>query len=392
MFVNFLYTECNSAGPFKKEPGFKFKSVAFHPSPSEGLSVVGSIEAKLDAITGSFLPFEAPTISPFMSQQDFERLDKVWSLQETRAGNFVFTRQFTSGVSHGRPDNPFHQGFIFTTDDIDWIVRSTEELSGMEFARPADFTSWGDWLTPRGDDQLEAASFDQGNPPLPGINSVEWGQRIEELHFSDIDRSTSIISGFETAIRQGSNFGVHADTDLEFLNWVSFLTHLLPLIKGWQTRFTSTNAGSNFPSAIDQICIYRQQELNVSSTQSNWTRIVQLILESGLVIELDRAVGLVSRAYEFSSPGRSSALDALLIAACSLDSSLFEDHLASEVASCLDLVVGGINQPGKVLDFQAAERILDLFEKQESLLRRTQSGERLHMHLSKQLSEIGSGI
>jgi len=68
MFVSFTYTECVSPGPFKKESGFKFKSVVENTLGPASVSVSElEIQKLLDKASGAFLPYRAPEIGPFMT-------------------------------------------------------------------------------------------------------------------------------------------------------------------------------------------------------------------------------------------------------------------------------------------------------------------------------------
>lgn len=381
MFVNFIYTECNSPGPFKKESGFKFKSVVDNSDPNEKVVDKRNLEPYLDSITGSFLKYSAPAISPFMTQDEFTSLEKLWALQEVSAGNFVFTRQSTSGVSNGRPDNPFHQGFTYSTKDVDWVTKTSSELSGLEHPRPADFSTWDDWLSPRGDDQLEAAHFEEGNPPLPSLNNAQWASEMEKLLANDPASFINYVGGFEIAIRKGSNFGISCASDSEFLNWVSLLTHLLPIDHAWKIRFTSNGEGMFFKPGSCETVIFRNLEASERHNESPWAKMVRLILEAGLITELDRSLGLISNAFTFSGQTPQFSLHSVAIAAGLLEQVLIEDEVAEELALLIDQILIEGKFSATLSSREATEVILDRLENPESLASLATSREAIHKQI-----------
>jgi predicted molibdopterin-dependent oxidoreductase YjgC len=203
MFVSFAYTECVSPGPFKKESGFKFKSVVQNAVGQSSSSISDSeLQILLDKASGAFLPYRAPEIDPFMTREQFNALDKQFSIQRLDESHTMFTRMFTSGVSNGRPGNPFHQGFVFSKSKILAIVRSTADMADLEFARPVDFNDWADWLNPKGDAELEASELEQDNPPLPGKDDNSWKLSIESLFKSQPQAVFALLSEFESALRE----------------------------------------------------------------------------------------------------------------------------------------------------------------------------------------------
>jgi hypothetical protein len=279
MFASFIYTECVSAGPFKRESGFKFKSVMEFPLTGEAVTST-KLEARLNQASAAFLPYKAPTIDPFMKPEEFEALDKQWSLQELSPGSFMFTRLFTSGVSNGRPDNPFHQGFIFDTVDVFEILDSTSQMSGLANSRPADFVRWHDWSNPRGDDELEAAELEEDNPPMPAVDSTEWALIAERLFEFDVDESLQITSGFASAIFEGRNFGIDTGDLDEYLDWVSLLTHLVPAQTGWSTQFTSNQAARLFSHQPAKLSLFRSDAHVPRVTVNDWANLVSKVIES----------------------------------------------------------------------------------------------------------------
>lgn len=342
MFASFIYTECISPGPFKRESGFKFKSVQEIELPDSQPSK-DSLEQRMNLASAAFLPFKAPSVDSFMTPDEFLALDKQWALQELGPGNFMFSRLFTSGVSNGRPDNPFHQGFIYDFSDVATIVSSTSDLTGLAYARPADFASWADWHNPRGDAELEAAELEQHNPPMPAIDSEDWNRAAERIFEADVDESLQIASGFEAAMRDGLNFGIDAGEVREFLDWVSFLTHLVPVNAGWSMQFTSNELAKHFTKLPPRTSVYRADSYVARRSVTDWASLVQVVIEAGIYSDVEAKVGELSDALLFDPNNGLQSLSALPLACCFIDQDLMDQEdlklMATLVASLLNDLV-----------------------------------------------------
>lgn len=329
MFAAFIYTECISPGPFKSESGFKFKSVQ-ELALAESSPSSSSLEQRMNIASSAFLPYKAPAIDSFMTPDEFLALEKQWSLQEVGPGNFMFSRLFTSGVSNGRPDNPFHQGFIYDFSDVESMVSSTRELTGLNFARPADFASWAEWHNPRGDAELEAAELEEHNPPMPSIDSADWNRAAERIFETDIDEALQITSGFEEAMREGSNLGINTGGVQELLDWVSFLTHLVPLNSGWSLQFSSNDAGKHFAKVPPRTSIFRADSHIARKSVTDWANLVRVVVESGIYSDVETMIGELSSALIFNPNNGLQGLSALPLACCFIDQDLMDpDDLAA---------------------------------------------------------------
>ena len=381
MFAAFIYTECISAGPFKRESGFKFKSV-------EEVELNGSetpqplLEQRMNMASAAFLPYKAPTIDSFMKPEEFLALDKQWSVQELAPGNYMFARLFTSGVSNGRPDNPFHQGFVYDFVDVTAIVQSTGEMSGLTYARPVDFHSWADWQNPRGDAELEAAALEPHNPPMPSLDSAAWARRAERTFETDTDDSMQILSGFETALRSGSNLGIDSTTVEEFLDWVSLLTHLIPVKTAWTTQFTSIEAAKHFEKNPPKTSIYRSDSYLTRVEESSWANLVRLVIEAGINSEIEQVIGELSMALAFDPNSGSQSLAVLPLACCFLDQNLMDQ---SDLSSMLGMIAGLLQQLEAPTHWQSAQQAEACFAKLEqasAVIRLLPNGDQIYSKLS----------
>ena len=332
MFVGFIYTECQSPGPFKEEPGFKFKSVVdFNLNGRKADKQ--EIETTLNSVTAAFMPYKAPTIDVFMKPDDFKNLEKQWSYQGISSGKYAFVRQFTSGVSNGRPDNPFHQGFVIDASELGLLIQESTEISEVSFPRPVDFHSWNDWLTPRGDVELEDAKLESNNPPFPERNDASRFRAIETLVEAKPEASGRILSDFEASLTSGLNLAIAADSADEFLTWVSFLTHLIPMGSAWKFPFTSSPHGAKLETSDGTIAIYRGPQTDRGRTTSPWVELAKTVVDYGLQAEIEALIGEISRTLAFPGKEASENLVALPLAFCMMPKSVLEEDILREVAA-----------------------------------------------------------
>ena len=85
MIATFIYTECQAAGVFKLEPGFKIKDVKlwkvkdnriFQDNLTDQNSTF--VEKVIMETVGSLPHYESPVMSPFIMQDEFLKLEKQW--------------------------------------------------------------------------------------------------------------------------------------------------------------------------------------------------------------------------------------------------------------------------------------------------------------------------
>jgi hypothetical protein len=379
VFAAFIYTECISPGPFKRESGFKFKSVE-EVDLYESLTPAPLLEQRMNVASAAFLPYKAPAIDSFMKPEEVLALDKQWSVQMLGPGNFMFARLFTSGVSNGRPDNPFHQGFIYDFADIEAIVQSTGEMAGLKYARPVDFKSWTDWQNPRGDAELEAAALEPHNPPMPSTDSAAWSRSAEITYETDTDDSMQILSGFEYALRNGTNLGIDTTTVEEFLDWVSLLTHLIPVKTAWTMQFTSIEAAKHFSS--NKTSIYRSDSYLTRVEESTWAKLVALMIEAGINSEIEDVIGELSLALAFDPNSGSQSLAILPLACCFLDQNLMDQ---SDLAKMTGLIAELLQQLEAPTHWHSADRAESSFSKLEkpgAVIRLLPNGDQIYSKLS----------
>jgi hypothetical protein len=380
MFVSFTYTECVSPGPFKKESGFKFKSVVQNATIQNSSSVpITELQSLLDRASGAFLPFRAPDIDPFMTRQQFNALDKQWSNQRLDESHTMFTRMFTSGVSKGRPGNPFHQGFVFSKADIKAIVRLTADLSGLEFARPVDFSGWADWLNPKGDAELEASELEQDNPPLPGKDDNSWKLSIENLFKAQPQVVLDLLSEFEASLRKSRTCRVFSTSTEDFLTKVSLLTHLIPLLPAWRMEFSTGQLSSAKSPSLQMV----DSAVIDAPVPGPWAQLAFDLLANNQIHNIDRSIGQLSSVLTFAEDKPISWLAALPLAVALTPAQSLDSDLGVKLANSADLLLSGLPFPVSWSNAAANEMLLDLLSAPEQLLRQFSRSESVYRELSE---------
>lgn len=379
MFVSFSYTECVAPGPFKKESGFKFKSVVQNNLGENPLPSLGpEVQAILDKASGAFLPYRAPEIDPFMTREQFNALEKQWSLQRLDDSHTMFTRMFTSGVSNGRPGNPFHQGFVFSRSETLAIIRSTADLADLQFARPVDFHDWADWLGPKGDAELEVSELEEDNPPLPALDTGAWGIRISALASSEPQRTLALLAEFEACVREAGVCKVVSKGTEDFLTQVSLLTHLLPIEPSWRLEYSTT------PTAWAKLPALVMTESNAvsSAVPGPWSELAFEVLRSGRIVDIDRAIGQLTSVLTFAEDKPASWLTALPLAVAMTPAETFDPELGTKLAKQCDALLTGLPVPVSWNSARDSELLLDQFLSPNQLLRQFSRSEAVYRKLS----------
>ena len=381
MFASFIYTECQSPGPYKTEPGFKFKDVSVFEFGDIGADSK-RVEKVLNLAAASFLPYNAPDIDPFMTPQEFKSLEKQWALQEVDPGVYMFSRLFTSGVSNGRPGNPYFQGFVFDRSEVNAFVTNTGQVSGLKFARPADFSTWDGWLTPRGDAELEESALEPDYPPTPMLDSKELSEEAEDLFDEDPDESLQLIASFYEAVLVKKLMPVSTPDSEKFLKWVSLLSHLVPVQSAWEMQFSSSGA-SPLKSTSPKFAFLRSSELVRRLPISPWVDLAALIIETGNLEQIRDVIGELSLAMNFDVAEAEQTLSVLPLACMFINSAHVAPADVARFNNLLAQLVPDLVMPMSWVSGQASNVIFDRLESRQSLARLVSSGNDAHGLLSR---------
>lgn len=300
MIIQFIYTETDVPGPFKKEGGFKFKCVviprSFQLGEPNDSQLIGGSETLLNSALPDFAGYRAPSVGVFTSDEEFSELPKEYVFSHLSAGHYAFGRLFTCGVNHGRPGTPFHQGFVVDSAGSKQLQDYLNRTSNHLHTRPIDFAFATPWMNARGEDEVNAALIDSDSFPKIGLQAADLSKLHHDV-YDDHPKSKEILSQFAQAIYEAKD--IHLPTDLHpnFSNWVSLLTHLIPQSVAWRLPFNSMNGepvGS--PNGFPQIVLSDKEIQPLSTEVRAWVDVVDYILTNSLDTELtskiDELVGV----------------------------------------------------------------------------------------------------
>lgn len=338
MVVQFIYTETDVPGPFKVEGGFKVKCAVvpkeFDDANTNSVALIAASESKLNKILPEFASYRAPKVGVFMSDEEFASLPKEYSFGITSDGTYYFGRLFTCGVNHGRPDTPFHQGFIFDSTDINKVITVLNSKANGFGPRPADLAFAANWVLARGETEVNAAEIGSHSFPFPELRSADLSQ-IHHQAFDASDNAKEIVTRFGKAIYFGSDCALPMEEQARFSNWVSLLTHLVPQVLAWRMPFTSLQgASTSVPHSTFSAVRLGGSQTNggVSSAVEVWSEIVMHAFNNGLDTELVAGIDSMTSNFLASStvadPNAKyrNALSAVMLAYLFMDQDFFEDE------------------------------------------------------------------
>lgn len=384
MIFEFTYTECTSPGPFKKETGFKVKSVrlyklaagssdshqtlfnAFDTEDEQGNLIRETLDeivlhsSKIDAATTRLGGYSAPLVSPFSSPEEFAEIPKgfIYDLLQLPDGNsaWLFARLSTSGPANGRPGNPFHQGFLVPAATKSAIQGHASLFSGVESPRPIDLFTWTGWLNPRGDAQVDSSNLRSSSLLFPEISAEELS--VAHLKFMSENKSTA----FEVFRNVAGSFLVSKPTALpgkdsqEFSKWVSVVSHLIPPSVSWFCGFGSTwkTPAAAFQSALVspnkernsvESCIFPQLFWSIKPLEglvgvNSWARIATKVFEYELDMVVYDSINEIDKAFKWEPAYNhmSYALAPLALAALGLTAYDFGEEGIEIATACADLL------------------------------------------------------
>ena len=397
MIFQFLNTETDAPGPFTQVRGSKFKCVVVPTdsivgSPDISAAILAS-EPLLISVMPEFASYKAPTFDAFIKDDDYARVPRDWVFSHNSSKVTSFARLFTSGMNHGRPANPFHQGFICTEDDVKpLIARANQVVPGVR-PRPADFAFSDEWLDARGESQVNAAEIGP-NFPYPKLSSSELSIR-QHFAFDSSETSSAILYQFAQALYQGGDFTLpSADHDL-FMNWVSLLTHLVPQRMAWRIFFNSLGGGparSAESLGLPRIDLAEGLPVRqVSPAAAIWASLVKTIYENyedeTFLVELDETISATEPA-KFGSevPPSRISLSAVLFTSLRWQASTFG---TSEIEYA-DKAIAAMNELGWPVAFSTSkqrEAIVGTLGNPSSLLNQSSRGPEI-LELLKSLPVI----
>ena len=400
MIFLFLNTETDAPGPFTQVRGSKFKCVVVPAdsivgSPDISAAILAS-EPMLISIMPEFASYKAPTFDAFIKDEDYARIPRDWVFSHNNMKVVSFARLFTSGMNHGRPANPFHQGFICIEDDVKPLIARANQIVPGVRPRPADLAFSDEWLDARGESQVNAAEIGP-NFPYPKLSSSELSIR-QHYAFDSSETSSAIIYQFAQSMYQGGDFTLPSgDHDL-FMNWVSLLTHLVPQRMAWRIFFNSLGGGPTRTAeslGLPRIDLAEGLPVRqVSPASSIWASIVKVIYENyedeTFLVELDETVSATSPAQVGSDvPISRVSLTAVLFTALRWQGSAFGTS-AVEYADKAIAAMNELGWPAAFVTLERREAILGTLDNPASLLNQSSRGPEI-LELLRSLP-ISSGV
>ena len=105
MIATFIYTECQSPGTFKSEPGFKVKDVNLWKVKENKIFLdkltpenSTALESLIMETIGALPYYESPKMSPFMTEAEFLALEKQWVYMTVAQNYKAFVRLSSTGL------------------------------------------------------------------------------------------------------------------------------------------------------------------------------------------------------------------------------------------------------------------------------------------------------
>jgi hypothetical protein len=376
MILQFIHTEADTPGPFSQIPGYKFKSVKVPSDVSitedEARTLIQGSEAKLNSVLNGYVSYRAPELTVFMTEDELAAIprDYVYALNDSNV--FSFARLFTSGTNHGRPGNPFHQGFVFDREDLrPFIERVNSKAAGMK-PRPADFSFSPHWATARGEVQVNAAEIPEAFP-YPDFDGGELSFR-HHAAFDSTANAPAVLFQYGQALYEGGDMTLGPQTKANFGAWVSLLTHLIPQVLAWRVQFTSLSAGrtvvgTNLPRIdIDNDLPTRTPDPSVVAWASLILDLIENYADSELTTLIDEVVdAFTAPPQQPGAPLSRSALLPALLAGLLLDDLFYSDkkiELADKAVNAL----GALGMPSSYRSDEAKVAILARIEGSELLI------------------------
>lgn len=236
LLAQFIYTECQAPGPFAAQPGFKIKSASDAAGSANVAELRPLLERAVQSVKSNYSP---PTVDDMTSVAEFLALPRTLRLEELGDGSGVLFHLFTTGVSNGRPRNPFAHGLLFDTSA--GSPGAADAVSLGLVARPADLWAGEGWLTPRGDVEKEQTTVG----PIPRLSdrSPALDSRREELYRMAPGLRAAVFAAVERMYPSTGSSGprilVVTDDPGVCAGWVSVVTRLMIPSVAWQFSFST---------------------------------------------------------------------------------------------------------------------------------------------------------
>ena len=310
MIAQYVYTETDAPGPYKKEGGFKYKCVNlpfFEDSPLDRQTRINNLRPLLEVGSGEFFAYRAVDFDPFISADKFAELPKDYIYLETVAKRFIFGRLATSGTNHGRPRTPFHQGIVLEQSDLNTLMSEFNANSGGIRPRPIDMAFWSGWANPRGEVEVNAIELDEGDFCIPNQDAMELSATQNDAYIKNPQLIRDCLNRFASAIYHNQNILLPPSAKEDFPQIMSIATHMVPQGLGWLLGFTTLGAPKlpkNFePSAPAVGISEKETDFVANHFVQLWTDVILYAYDNGFDISLAQSVDRLASMFRFQQGG-----------------------------------------------------------------------------------------
>lgn len=341
MIARFIYTDCESNGPFTSGVGKKFKSVVF---PAAFAASSTSIESLKDRLPRNSLSegYQLPNVPNSMTMAEFDALPKSWAFAQITEDTFAFERIGTAGQCYGR-NNRFDEGFIISLDAWAELTAKFAPVTKPLQLRPADFVHSTGWLSPRGEGELEPTALDDG--------FYELEPNFREQLKSDLalvkrlPNLTSLTKAFAQSQLTGEAAFVPKAQAKDFFAIVAVLTRLTAPVFAWQTGFSDVwvepRTATLTVGANPHFLLSDTRQTAISNIANDWGTLAADVFASGMPGKLmSKMDDLATNTFTFNPTSREQGLSLLPLAILLSEAADLagKENLVNQAIALLDFI------------------------------------------------------
>lgn len=341
MIARFIYTDCESNGPFSSGVGKKFKSVVF---PSAFAASSTSIESLKDRLPRNSLSegYELPNVPNSMTMAEFDAMPKSWAFAQITEDTFAFERIGTAGQCYGR-NNRFDEGFVMSPDAWTELTKKFASVTKPLQLRPADFVHSTGWLSPRGEGELEPTILDDGFYELePNFREQLKSDLALVKRLPNLE---ALTKAFAQSQLTGEAAFVPKAQAKDFFAIVAVLTRLTAPTFAWQTGFSDVwvtpRTATLTVGANPHFLLSDNRQPQLSSLASMWGTLAAEVFASGMPGKLmSKMDDLATNTFTFDPTNREQGLSVLPLAILLSDAADLagKDNLVNQAITLLDFI------------------------------------------------------
>ena len=341
MIARFIYTDCESNGPFSSGVGKKFKSVVF---PAAFATSSTSIESLKDRLPRNSLSegYQLPNVPNSMTMAEFDSLPKSWAFAQITEDTFAFERIGTAGQCYGR-NNRFDEGFVMSPDAWAELTAKFAPVTKPLQLRPADFVHSTGWLSPRGEGELEPTVLDDG--------FYELEPNFREQLKSDLalvkrlPNLTALTKAFAQSQLTGEAAFVPKAQAKDFFAIVAVLTRLTAPVFAWQTGFSDVwvepRTATLTVGANPHFLLSDSRQPALRNIANDWGTLAAEVFSSGMPGKLmSKMDHLATNTFTFNPTSREQGLSLLPLAILLSDAADLagKENLVNQAATLLESI------------------------------------------------------